>query len=666
LTPYNYELFEFNKMLTVYFLTTIIATSWIIKMLLSKQIIYKRTSFAIPLLIFLISQVISSLLSIDSHTSVWGYYSRFHGGLLSTISYLILFFAYVTFGSELRSSSEPSKFNQNTLKVILSTGLIVSIYGILEHFGIDSHLWVQDVQNRVFSTLGQPNWLAAYLIALIPISTSLSIKKPLYHLVSLTFFITLLFTKSRSGLLGLAVAWLIFWLLTLLKNKLKSFPYKPFIIINLLFLISIFTIGTPFTQSIRFRTSTQFGTLDSSVSPSDLGPPAAQIGGSKSSDIRKVVWQGAIDIFQEYPVFGSGTETFAYAYYNHRPIEHNLLSEWDFLYNKAHNEFLNYLSTTGLFGLLSYCLMIIWFIVISLKNLKSSPIIPALLAGFLGLSVSNFFGFSVVPVALFFFLFPAITLGFRTPRASSEPFSGTFRVSSEPNQGRTFMDFLPILLTLSLGLYFLFSIINLWRADRIFNLGRNYLSSNQISTGYEASLKAVKLSPNEPLFRNQLAEATAKMAVLYHQSEATGSSKIRDQLINEAIKESNQVLAQNQVSLNFHKSKIKIYLLFATIDKKYYQNALEALLIAIDLAPSDAKLYYNLGLLYSQIGQTGLAEQTLVKTIELKQNYEAARYTLGSLYEQTNRDDLAKVQYQYILDNLNPNNQTVKEKLDTL
>ena len=45
---------------------------------------------------------------------------------------------------------------------------------------------------------------------------------------------------------------------------------------------------------------------------------------------------------------------------------HNLTSEWDFLYNKAHNEYLNYLATTGLFGLGSYLLFIgvflVWFV----------------------------------------------------------------------------------------------------------------------------------------------------------------------------------------------------------------------------------------------------------------------------------------------------------------
>ncbi len=657
-------------MITVYLLTTIIATAWIIKMILHRKIIIHKTSFTLPLLIFLASQVISTLVSIDTHTSIWGYYSRFHGGLLSTISYLILYYAY--------TSNMAERIN-NSIKVILSTALLVSLYGILQHFGIDSHLWVQDVQNRIFSTLGQPNWLAAYLLALIPLSSSLSIKKPIYHLSTTTFFIALLFTKSRSGLLGLAFAWLAFWLLTLLKNKLKHFPYKPFVIINSIFLISVLLIGTPYTPSgseLMDYKGKQSTKIESSKPPqiSDLGPPrvesrqrveagppTAQTGGSKSSDIRKVVWRGSLDVWRHYPIFGSGTETFAYSYYNHRPVEHNLLSEWDFLYNKAHNEFLNFLATTGAFGLLSYCLLILWFIIYSLKHLRSSPLISALLAGYLGLSISNFFGFSVVPVALFFFLFPALTIKSKGSKLTSSSESSQI---SGPKK-------LTILIVVSIALYLLYSIINLWRADRIFNLGRNHLKANQISTGYQYAVKAVNLSPGEPLFRNLLAETAAKMAVIYHQQTtdplvASQASTLRDQFILEAINQSDETLRQNKVHLNFHKSKIKIYLLLASIDPKYYQGVLNAMLSTIDLAPTDAKLYYNLGLLYSKINQTGLAEQTLVKTIDLKPNYEAARFALGSLYDQTNRPDLAKIEYEYILKHLNPDNLTVKDKLNSL
>src|SRR3972149_10537896 len=84
LTPWNYELFEFNKMLTVYALTLVIAGAWAVEMIRQKKILYSRTPFDLPLLLFFASQILSTIFSIEPHTSVWGYYSRFHGGLFST------------------------------------------------------------------------------------------------------------------------------------------------------------------------------------------------------------------------------------------------------------------------------------------------------------------------------------------------------------------------------------------------------------------------------------------------------------------------------------------------------------------------------------------------------------------------------------------------------
>jgi len=160
MTPWNFELFEYNKMMLVYILTILITASWLIKMVFRRRVIFTRTFLDIPLIIFFASQLLSTIFSIDRHTSLWGYYSRFHGGLFSSVSYLLLYYALV-------SNLNREKVFKSLYSLLISATL-VSLYGVAEHFGIDAKYWVQDVQNRVFSTLGQPNWLAAWLVALRP------------------------------------------------------------------------------------------------------------------------------------------------------------------------------------------------------------------------------------------------------------------------------------------------------------------------------------------------------------------------------------------------------------------------------------------------------------------------------------------------------------------
>src|SRR3989344_266025 len=90
-TSLNYELFEFNKMILTYALTTIIVGAWALKMVNQRSWIINRTPLDIPLLLFLLANILSTIFSIDPHTSIFGYYSRSNGGLLSIISYLLLY-----------------------------------------------------------------------------------------------------------------------------------------------------------------------------------------------------------------------------------------------------------------------------------------------------------------------------------------------------------------------------------------------------------------------------------------------------------------------------------------------------------------------------------------------------------------------------------------------
>src|SRR3990170_3221288 len=96
LFPKTSELFEFNKIVFIYLTTTLIVALWLAKMVLAKKIIFRRTILDLPLLIFLISQFLSFLTSIDRHTSLLGYYGRFNGGFLSTLSYSLLYWALVS------------------------------------------------------------------------------------------------------------------------------------------------------------------------------------------------------------------------------------------------------------------------------------------------------------------------------------------------------------------------------------------------------------------------------------------------------------------------------------------------------------------------------------------------------------------------------------------
>lgn len=682
LTPFNYELFEFNKMLAVYAFSAVITGSWLLKMIANKKIIFKRTPIDIPLLLFLLALLLSTLFSIDRHVSIWGYYSRFNGGLTSIISYLLLYFAFVT--------NFPKDKITTLLKVTLASAVLISLFGVAEHFGIDRHIWVQDVQNRVFSTLGQPNWLAAYLVILIPISVGIGLShlstisgsnvriqnsefsnqkffrigSLVYWIIGALLYLTLIFTKSRSGFIGFWIGDTVFWLLLFLHFK-KSI-LKFFFIFNISLLIFNFFFGAPFSQLNRFTLPelTKSAQPQPTTNPSTSSGQTTNTGGSlidvgitESGTIRNIVWKGAIEVMKNNPLLGTGPETFAFSYYKYRPKEHNMTSEWDFLYNKAHNEFLNYGATTGLLGLGSYLSIIITFIVWFIKNSKFEYriLLIGLFAGWTTIHVTNFFGFSVVVVQLFFFLIPAIAFLLTGP--TNDKRSTTKDVFLSASQ-KIIIFF--ILLSTS---YILFSIVRFWYADKLFASGFSDAKAQKYSQSFTALSDAISVRSDVPLFHDELTLPAAVLSAAFWESGETTTSA---QLATESINASNIAIARSTSNVNFWKSRTRLFYTLSRIDEKYLDDALISLEQAHILAPTDPKITYNLGLLYDQAGKTEEAYQILEKTTELKLDYRDAYFALGLFYIRDKQPEKARESFEFILNRINPNDEEVKQKLKEL
>jgi putative inorganic carbon (hco3(-)) transporter len=702
LTPWNYELFEYNKMILTYALTVIIISAWVVKMMQDKEIRIAKTPLDIPIALFVVSQLVSTIFSMDPHVSWNGYYSRFNGGMWSVISYVLLYYAFVSnFVSPSNQSSqslesgivnsESGKKNKKKiletkpspnsvfsihnsviilLKIALSTATIVSLYGVAERLGIDKHLWVQDVQNRVFSSMGQPNWLAAYLVALLPVSMAFALKHQIinskkqllgsigfvfWNLLSVLFFLVLLFTRSRSGLVGFAIADCIFWLILTLKTQNKQALILPVGIIHAVFALIIFFNGSGINQIDQYLTLEGIKTMANkkvatqSVIPQAEKPtgPALETGGTESGTIRKYVWQGAITAWQSTTktfLIGTGTETFAFAFYQYRPVGHNLTSEWDFLYNKAHNEYLNYLATTGIFGLVSYMLLIgvcmVWFIK---SQWHSSPdaVALALFAGWLSILITNFFGFSVVVIQLFFFLFPAMLFVINGNSLDAK-LRKTISLK-HPNL---------VAMGITTGMCILLTIIALhWQADTLYATSYRLSRVGQYARALPLMNSALRLNPGEPMYHDEIATTLAALAMASaEQKDATAASALAKQ----SLTESDIAITTSPKNVNFWKTRTKIYYSLASYDPTMNEAAIGALEKARELSPNDPKIYYNLAILNGRVDKSQEAIPLLLKAKELKADYHDAYYALYVFYTDMKKPDLARAVLEEYIQTIDP------------
>lgn len=672
------ELFEFNKMILVYYGTAVIGTLWIGRMIWHRRLLLRTTPLDIPILLFLGSQLLSTFFSIDIYTSLLGYYGRFHGGLVSSICYIVLFYAFV--------NTVRKKDLRGLLISTLVSATLVSLYASLEHFGhsfscflatsgqsFGADCWKQDVQSRVFASFGQPNWLAAYLIMLIPVTATLAAlsgsywKRSVYIVLSALFFATLLFTKSRSGILGLGLGMLVLMSLASiyfirsksneLSEHLKHHSIATVVTIAVIFFALAGIISAPFTPNFFDATTEQTSPVEAETTVQNR----LEVGGSESGDIRKVVWTGALKVWQRYPILGSGVETFAYSYYKDRPLEHNTLSEWDFLYNKAHNEFLNILATTGVVGLGTYLFLLgawSWYVLkhslfTQTQRQPEKPLLMlALLAGVASVTVSNFFGFSTVMVSVLLFLYMAVS-------CVLESDAEQFPKLKQP----TGLQISGLIVTGIVALALLVLITRYWNADKSYAQAQAYFNAGQFIPGVQSLSAAITLAPSEPLYYDELSLAYSQYAL---QLAETGQATAAAQAAETANAASEMALTLNPHHLNFYKSRARLFITLSALDPAYLEAAVRTLEIAREKAPTDPKLPYNIGLISFAQGDAERGFAALHKTIEMKPNYLQAREQLAAQYEQAGKLPEAIEQLEYIQTYLLPENETVSAKIASL
>ena len=188
------EFYEFPKMFFVYFTGTTLITTFLVS-----RIMFGGRKFVLPdwrILGFVGLVLLSTIFSGHLYTSVWGYYSRFNGGLMSYLVFLGIYFVGINYFD--------SKKKENVLNAVCLSLFPISLYGM---FQISNH-------ERIFSTLGQPNWLASYIVFVLPLVIGQAIKEKedlrryFWIATSLFAFVSLWFTSSLSGVMGLLASFI--------------------------------------------------------------------------------------------------------------------------------------------------------------------------------------------------------------------------------------------------------------------------------------------------------------------------------------------------------------------------------------------------------------------------------------------------------------------------
>lgn len=126
------------------------------KFILNKRIAFAKTALDLPIVTYLLCVLAASINSINVYVSFAGSYGRYEG-FITILNYVVLFF--LTMQIVITSAAR-----QRIMAASSVSGLAMALYGIIQRLNLDPYEWGGVVTNeRIIATIGQPNFLAAYL-----------------------------------------------------------------------------------------------------------------------------------------------------------------------------------------------------------------------------------------------------------------------------------------------------------------------------------------------------------------------------------------------------------------------------------------------------------------------------------------------------------------------
>lgn len=353
----------------------------------------------------------ANLLGIFAAVNYYAFIERvFINGAYIMIYYMVVYY----------SSLKPGNVNKVIAAVIIPAS-IMAVYGLIQAAGLDFLSWKTTFNGRAASTLGNPNFLAGHMIAVIPLTFVISLtaagkmKRFILFMAAAAMTAALLASQTRGAYLGFIVSAVFLGYLAVryMPDKWKKIKI-PAVAAAVIFVLAA---GAYFASN-----SGAAGRLSDIVSLKD-----------DSARIRASLWKNSLYLAGDNILFGAGAGNFPfkYSYYQSRALTPDYFRQSDYFKSgHAHNDFIQFFAEYGIFGG-GAMLFFFWLIFYTgLKRLKkgggNSGVVAGILAGFSALLVHAFFNFpfQIIPTTAVFYALAAAASALQGDTRVSEADAG--------------------------------------------------------------------------------------------------------------------------------------------------------------------------------------------------------------------------------------------------
>jgi O-antigen ligase/Tfp pilus assembly protein PilF len=371
----------------------------------------------------IVSALLSTVFSVSPNISLWGAQESY-AGFVTCLAYAVLFFATIFL---LRNLDDMRRL---TIAPIFGAA-VASGYALLQVMHVDPLTWdrISNYQDyvRPFGTMGNPNFLAAYLAMSLPLVVHKTLQAiegkkrfiaSLLALIAVLAILVVVLTLSRGGWLAASAA-----VIVMIIGRRWSAGQRT--VRKHLLLGS----GAVAACAVALFVLCQFGVLRPLV---ERGSEFADSGG------RPYIWKAALEIFRERPVFGSGVDTFQLAFPAHRDLGF-WQSDWNMTPTKAHNETLHILATQGAVGGIAVAILFAGVAVTLIQlwrrgDQEQRPFQVAVAASLVAFFVQDLFSFTVAGCGTLFVTLAALLVRMQLPIDQGKRVGLTRRLWAHPTQ----------------------------------------------------------------------------------------------------------------------------------------------------------------------------------------------------------------------------------------
>lgn len=632
---------------------------WAIKLIITRRHRFIRTPLDWPVLSFLLCTTIASLTSIHVYTSMVGFYGRYEG-LTSWYLFGLFFFVITNY---IKSFDQLKRI----IVTVISAATLMAIYSIIQRHALDPYMWGGVITwQRVIGTIGQPNFLAAYMLMAFflilamflmekkVVSTEIDWYDQLFPIGFYVFgqvaFLFMIYNLQASNFL----LWYFGFALVTASALLFTFFYEnihPFIFNILLgFSLVLIYVCILYTQSrggyMGFFTGAvlfaalagrhwifanwkKIGVLGAliilisgvTMTRPEFSPFARfageittvagevetklEFGGAAGS--RGETWKSAFQIIADYPLFGIGPEVLKMVFPRYETELFRFKEAFHVKQDRSHNETFDVGVTKGLITFFVYLWLLFTLFRVGLVKARTAKkeerlMLAGLLAAALAFLIQNQFSFGVVAITSLFW----VIWGMIMVVGGKEGTGIGAGTGKEEKFSWAEIAWLPVAAVVILVAFLIYISFFSFRGDIWFKDGKTKMQMRRIPEAVESFEKSLKIFPFE-------GGTVSHLGIAYLNLSRMKPGKA--ELLNKAI---STLVYGTQIDPynadNFYMLS-KVYLMLGDLDRsKEYAE------IVIKIDPYYAEVYHALGLVYETQGKLKVALRYFEKAFFINPN----------------------------------------------